>query len=161
MAHKKYTAEDCFMVWVNLGSDRSIDRVADITGKSPKTIYNYSSSGNWKERLANLNEQNKSTIEAIVADNQNGVKLLESEIYAGVSDKLLSIIRDSMELLEPTGNPRELKTLVDTYRLINGQPTDISRQEVSTINPDALTEDELETLAEDVIDRLFGESAEA
>ncbi|WP_234305330.1 hypothetical protein [Deinococcus ficus] len=158
---KKHTAEDCFQIYVSLGEERTIERVAEITQKSPKTIYNYSYQGKWKERLTTLKEEDKSIIEAFVRDSKHAKALLESEVYKSVSAKLLQTLEQSMEMLEPSGNPRDIKVILDTYRLINGQPTDISRQEVSTVNTDALTDEELEQVGEDLIRKMFGESAEA
>jgi len=158
--HKKYTQEDCFNIWISLGEERTIERVADITGKSPKTLYNYSSSGKWKDRLQELAREDKSLLAAVVRDSNISNSLIENEIMKGYGQKILEIIKESLPLLKPTDNPRELKTLVDTYRLINGQPTEISRQEVSNINTDNLSDAELEEVAEDLILKLF-DSVEA
>lgn len=154
---KKYTAEDCFLIWVNLGEDRSIAKLADITGKSEGTLRNYSSKLNWSDRLKEMKQEDKSLIQAVIRDNSNAVLLVESEVYRGVSETILRVLQESLPLLKPTENPRELKTLLDTYKLINGQPTEISRQEVATVSQEAveaLTDEELFSIPDGVLDRL-------
>ncbi|KQR08828.1 hypothetical protein ASF71_09975 [Deinococcus sp. Leaf326] len=74
-----------------------------------------------------------------------------------MSETFLRIFQESLPLLKPTDNPRELKTYLDMYRLINGQPTDISRQEVATVSQEAveaLTDEELFSIPEEVLNRL-------
>lgn len=161
MAKLRYTDDELFNMYVSLGEDRSLKRLAEVTGYSEVSIYTKSSKYKWTARLAELDESNISLVSAFVADNKNAVAISESIIYRGVSEKLLEIIRDSMPLLAPTSNPRELKTLLDTYRLINGQPTDISRTETAQVNTDALSDAELEGVAEDVLLKLFGAEAPA
>ena len=153
---KKYNAEDCFNLWVAMGDDRSIKGLSDVTGKSEGTLNNYSSKFKWRERLAELKEEDKSLVAAFVRDNSAATALLESEVYRGVSEKLLEIISESITLIEPTSNPRELKTMVDTYRLINGQPTDITKQEVSSINPETLSDADLDAASAHAYAKLFG-----
>lgn len=155
MKNKKYTAEDCFTIYVSLGEDRTIEKVADITGKSPKTVYNYSYLGKWKDRLKEIHEEDKSLVAAFLRDSSAANAVLESEVMRGYSQKILEVIKESLDMIKPTDNPRELKTLLDSYRLINGQPTEISKQEVSHINTDNLSDAELEEVAEDLILKMF------
>ncbi|MFC3833086.1 MULTISPECIES: hypothetical protein [Deinococcus] len=155
MQKRKYTEDDCFRIWCNLGEERSMEEVASITGKSPKTIYNYSSSGKWKARLEELSQKDKEVIEAIVRDSDTKRVLTEMEVYRGLSESLLQTITDSLPLLQPTASARELKTLLDTYRLINGQPTDITKTEVAQVSTENLSTPELTSLAADVAERLF------
>lgn len=158
MRKKKYTDDELFQMWVSLGEDRSIKQLAELTGYGTQTLNNKSSKGSWKVKLKGLTDEQEILVRAFVTDNEQAVAISEAVVYRGVSEKLLEVLSQSIQLLTPTGNPREIKTILDTYRLINGQPTDISKQQVETISQETLetlTDAELFGIQEDYLDRLM------
>lgn len=159
MPKSRYSDDQLFQMYVTLGEERTLKRLSEVTGYSLQTLNNKSSKGNWKSRLADLTEKNESLITAFVADIKNEVAISEAVVYRGASEKLLSILQESMHMLQPTGNPREIKTILDTYKLINGQPTEITKQEVSTINTETLTDEELDAVTTQAYQKLFGAEA--
>ncbi|WP_407541626.1 hypothetical protein Q0M94_19250 (plasmid) [Deinococcus radiomollis] len=148
-ARKKYTEEELFSLYVSMGDTRTLQGLAGITGYSLPTLNNRSSKGKWQKRLKAQTEEQRNLVSAFVADINSKNLITESIVYSGLGERILQVLKDSLPLLEASKNPKDLKTLLDIYRVINSQPTEISEVYTKTLQEEdysSLSDAELELL---------------
>lgn len=127
MGKKKPSKEELYNMYLSLGDERTLKKLADLSGYAESTLQKFSADGKWKERIREEVEEGKSVVRALVADNSLAVQIVESEVYSALSKKILETLQSKLHLLENVESVRDVKTLLDIHRVIQGQPTEVTQ----------------------------------
>jgi transposase len=131
-----------FEYYYNLGKDRSYERVAEHTGKTLRTLYEWSRRFNWKDRCNQYDIEisrrlSETTISAVVEEKSQYRKLIKAMVG--------QIVKDFKDDKFRARNVSDLERLVKLDMLLLGESTEITK--VNQTNT-GLTESDREVIKE-------------
>lgn len=143
--------EQIYLQYLQLGKDRTIKQLSEITGLTVDNLYKVSSRNNWKERIR-LDE---------LALKENNLESDTSNL--GTGEILSAISRESLDKLHrviktvKVSNVRDAKTLLELSQLAAGKPTEITQSNSPSESTTNLIPIIRATLPKEYADKLIGE----
>lgn len=136
-----------FSIYLSLGEDRTLQRLAEVTGKSFSYLSKLSADNNWKERIK---EEAQAVAEDVKAHYVHR-EMKETETRLSLAERIYNKIEASVDSV-PIQTARDVKTMLEVHQLLSGKPTSIT-QDVTELDLSSLTDEQLAGLA-DIIERL-------
>ena len=142
---KPYTDEALFNIWIAV--DKNYRKVAEQTGLTLNHVRNQSSRHKWHARDEATSADAKALIHGIYEDSRLKGVIVEAEILNYVSAKLLAALKAATDIVNTSGKPSEIKTLLETYNLVNNKATSIiDTNQTTSLDVSGLTNDQLDQL---------------
>lgn len=114
-------SEKLYFQYLQMGKDRTLPKLASITGRSLSSLQKLSYRNKWKERILHDNKTLEQHSENIESEN-----LSVSEMISDISEMTLDKLHRAVKTLEPK-NMRDARLLLDIHNLVSNKPTEITQ----------------------------------